>query len=214
MGKIDGGILGGVNGKVGAVVGAKWNGIKYLRAYVSKIKNPKTEKQLRQRSKFSLIGKFVKAVIPVVRIGFRQFAGAGKSAYSRAMEYNIDTALKGEYPNFEIDFNKATLSVGELPIAKNVTVTSAAGNLNFTWDKSTPGAASENDRVLLLAYNNGRQRAAYDLSSFVRADGEGALPLPWIWEGEEVEVYMVFASINAYLVSDTVYMGKCTVVNG
>ncbi|MDD3723512.1 MAG: DUF6266 family protein, partial [Lutibacter sp.] len=52
MGTIKKGILGGFSGKVGSVVGSTWNGISYMRSLPASVKNPRTEKQMSQRSKF------------------------------------------------------------------------------------------------------------------------------------------------------------------
>lgn len=200
-----------MSGKVGAVVGAKWNGIKYVRVYVKNVKNPKTPGQLRQRSKFALMGKFIKAVLPMARIGFRQMAGRGSSAFSYAMGYNLDYALTGEYPNFEIDFDKVVLSLGDLPTADSLTVVQTNGGLDFSWDTSTPDTATANDRVMLLAYNPARQRAEYDISSYLRSDGAGSLSLLRAWEGESVQVYAAFASATSELVSNSIYLGSLIV---
>ena len=53
MGKINQGILGGFNGKVGSVIGASWKGISYMRGIAQSIKNPKTEAQVMQRDYFA-----------------------------------------------------------------------------------------------------------------------------------------------------------------
>ena len=53
MGKINQGILGGFNGKVGSVIGASWKGISYMRGIAQSINNPKTEAQVMQREYFA-----------------------------------------------------------------------------------------------------------------------------------------------------------------
>ena len=57
MGTIKSGILGGFNGKVGAVVGASWKGISYMRGIAQSIKNPKTEAQVMQREYFAQLAQ-------------------------------------------------------------------------------------------------------------------------------------------------------------
>ena len=57
MGKINQGILGGFNGKVGSVIGASWKGISYMRGIAQSIKNPKTEAQVMQRDYFAQLAQ-------------------------------------------------------------------------------------------------------------------------------------------------------------
>lgn len=59
MVKIGGGILGGVSGKVANVVGAKQKGNDYIRAMPQNVANPKTLAQVNQRTKFTLVLRFL-----------------------------------------------------------------------------------------------------------------------------------------------------------
>ena len=70
MGTIKKGILGGFSGKVGNVVGASWRGIEYIRSLPSSVRNPRTEAQVTQRTRIALIGKMMKSIVPIIRIGF------------------------------------------------------------------------------------------------------------------------------------------------
>ena len=42
MGTIKQGILGGLNGKVGTVIGSSWKGITYMRGRAQHVNNPRT----------------------------------------------------------------------------------------------------------------------------------------------------------------------------
>lgn len=212
MGTIKKGILGGFSGKVGNVVGASWKGIDYIRSLPSSIRNPRTRKQVTQRNKFSLMGKFMRAILPVIRVGFKNSAGASNSAFSAAMSYNINNAVKGEYPDFGIDFAKVAVARGGLYVANNVITVCEAGRLNCTWDTDVINNASTADRAMILAYNPGSQEAVYDLEAGTRGDGSGSLALPPAWNGEEVEAFVAFISEDGELVSDSVYAGRHEVV--
>lgn len=43
--------------------------------------NPRTKKQTKQRSKFTLSQNFLRSIVPIVRIGFKDFAVGGMSAF-------------------------------------------------------------------------------------------------------------------------------------
>ena len=65
MGTIKQGILGGFSGKVGTVVGSSWKGISYMRGRAQSVRNPRTEGQMEQRSKFAQVLELL-AVSPKV----------------------------------------------------------------------------------------------------------------------------------------------------
>ena len=59
MGKINKGILGGFNGKVGTVVGGSWKGISYMRSLAQSITKSRSGSQVKQRTKFALALRFL-----------------------------------------------------------------------------------------------------------------------------------------------------------
>lgn len=211
MGKIKTGILGGFSGKVGNVVGSSWNGVDYIRTLAKSMKNPKTQKQLSQRMKFTMILNFVNEVIEFIQIGFRN-AGKGQTPYSEAMSYNLQNAITGEYPNFEIDYSKIVLSKGNLYAPNEVSVTAENGSLRFSWSTRVRPKSSPDDVVMLLAYNVDRLEAEYDVKAGIRETGSATLDLPSEWDGEQVEAYLVFTSTENKKVSKTRYAGSHIVV--
>lgn len=214
MGTIKKGILGGFSGKVGNVVGASWKSIAYIRSLPSSVRNPRTEKQRTQRSKFALVAKFVKSILPVIRVGFKQSAGPVNSAFSAAVSYNIHHAVKGMYPGFEIDYPKVAVARGALYIANRMTATPEAGSLGFVWDTGVINNASTEDRAMLIAYNPDKEEAVYDMDAETRGAGSGSLGMPPSWEGDKVEAFAVFISEDSTMVSDTMYAGSHEVVAG
>lgn len=204
--------MGGFSGKVGNIVGASWKGISYIRSLPASIRNPRSEKQVTQRSKFSLVGKLLKLVNPILRVGFKSIAGNGKSTFSAAMAHNINNAVTGVYPDFEIDYANVMIAAGPLYPANNVTAACEEGSLSFAWDNKVLNNAADSDRVMVIACNVSREAVVYDMDIAARADGSASLALPSAWDGDEVETYVVFASEDGALVSDSVYTGRVPVV--
>ncbi len=56
------GILGGFSGKVGTFVGGNWKGIFYMRSLAQNVKNPRTDAQMNQHSRFALAMAFLKPI--------------------------------------------------------------------------------------------------------------------------------------------------------
>lgn len=102
MGTIKQGILGGFSGKVGTMVGSSWKDISYMRGRAQSVRNPRTEGQMEQRSKFAQVLELLKPITAYVRIGFKTYAKQ-QTAFNAAMAYNVKNAFSGTYPNFVFD---------------------------------------------------------------------------------------------------------------
>lgn len=196
---------------MGNIVGASWRGIDYIRSMPASVHNPRTEAQVSQRNKFSLVGKMLKTIVPIIRVGFAGSVGTGKSAFSVAMSYNVKNAVIGLYPDFEIDFDAVKISSGELYGAGNAEATSAAGSITFDWDTDLLNNAAATDKVILLAFNAVSGEASYDMNAATRADGSGSLAVPPTWDGELVDTYLALTSADGKLVSNSVYAGRVEV---
>jgi hypothetical protein len=92
MGTIKQGVLGSFSGKVGTVIGASWKGINYMRSIPQHVKNPRTEGQVSQRSKFALVLNFLKPVTGFLRTGWKLYAHR-QSPFNAAMSYTLANAI-------------------------------------------------------------------------------------------------------------------------
>src|SRR5665647_1071313 len=123
MATILNGITGGFSGKVGNIIGGSWHGIDYMRSRATSISQPNTEAQLEQRARFGTVGKFLRPLIPFLRIGYKSQA-IKMSGYNAAMSYTLENALIGAYPVYEIDYSKVLVSQGTLPEVLNPVISS------------------------------------------------------------------------------------------
>lgn len=212
MGTIKQGILGGFSGKVGTVVGGSWKGISYMRGRAQSVKNPRTEAQMEQRSKFALTLSFLKPITSYVRVGYKTYANK-QTEFNAAMSYICLNAITGTYPNYALDFSLALVSRGNLTSAANATATAASGKINFSWsDNSGAGDAQNTDLAMPLAFNKDKGEAVFNTASNTRASESAELNLPADWVGDKVEVYIGFVSADGKSVANSVYLGEKTVV--
>ena len=211
MGKIRKGILGGFSGKVGTVIGASWKGIAYMRSLPQNVRNPRTELQRKQRSKFSITIDLLKPMTAFLRIGWKLYANR-QSAFNAATSYTLDNAITGTYPDFEIDASKVLVSRGSLTPALNAAANSVDGKLTITWvDNSGSGSAKATDKALTAVSNASKGVAITNTAGRERSTGTQTVELPADWAGDSVEVYLGFISDNGKDVSNSVYLGKITV---
>ena len=208
MGTIKKGILGGFSGKVGTVVGSNWKKVAYMRSLPLKVKNPRTEPQMMQRSKFALTLHFLKPVNGLLRIGWKLYANK-QSPINAAMSYTIANAITGNYPNYAIDPSKVLISRGSLTPAYNASATLASGAINFEWDdNSGSSAAKMSDKALIAVINPTKSEAVFDTAGASRVDTALSVNLPANWSGETVEAYLGFISEDGREVANSVYLGS------
>lgn len=191
------GILGGFSGKVGTVIGSNWNGIDYMRSRAANITQPNTQAQLAQRAKFSMVGKFLRPLIPFLRVGYKSRA-VKQSAYNAALAYTLENAVTGAYPTFDIDYTKVLVCQGTLLGAQNPTADStAAGKIDFTWDdNSTDFGAEATDKVVVVAYCPLLNKFAPVIGTATRSQGALSMTLPGIFSGQEVQTYLGFCNAD------------------
>lgn len=162
MAKIPTGILGAIFGKVGNVVGAKWKGIAYIRAYVIPA-NPNTDAQKAERDLFRDIVSMASAALgPVLQVFVDPFLRAqsawayfiGKARYTYLVEGVYEDIL---------------LTQGTLEGAVIIDAIYAAGNVTVSWSETVLGNGSLTDPACVFVYDKANKVAWFD-SSLTRDD--------------------------------------------
>jgi hypothetical protein len=211
MGTIKKGILGGFSGKVGTVVGASWKGIAYMRSLPQHVKNPRTEGQVSQRTKFALVLSLLKPMTTFLRTGWKLYAHK-QSPFNAATSYTLANAIIGTYPDYEIDPSKVLVSRGSLTPAANASAATIGGSIEFSWDdNSGVGSAKQTDKALIAIVNAAKGEAITDTAGAERTAGSQTVALPTDWDGDTVEVYLGFVSEDNREVSNSVYLGAIEV---
>lgn len=189
------GILGGFSGKVGTVIGFTRNGISYIRGLMTSHTNPNTPAQQEQRAKFALVIKFLRPLLGLVRLSFKS-AGANMSGFNAAMAYTLGNAVKGVFPDFEIDYPKLLISKGNLPGAINPSAVSVlAGKIDFTWDNnSLDFGAQTTDKVVLAVYCPLSGKLVSVIGEATRMQGAQTLTVPDSFTGQQVHTYIGFCN--------------------
>lgn len=211
MAKLSKGILGGISGTVGNVVGGRWRGIDYIRSKPSSVKNPKTEGQLAQRMRFSMVMNFLKKSRAFIGIGF-QNSGQGQTAMNRAMSLNVREAITGTYPDLEINPEALVVSTGDLQGASTAGMDlSVAQEATFTWNNEAgSGNAFNDDGAMVLLFNTAKQAVVYSLYGASREDETVQIGVPQSWSGDPVAGYLAFRSESGRDVSESIYLGTET----
>lgn len=208
MGRVKDGTFGGFSGKVGNVVGASWRDIDYIRSLPARVNDPKTKKQLKQRSRLTVAMNFLGTITPFLRIGFQSQANGRMTAFNAAMSYNMKFAVKEGDQGVGLDYPNVLVSQGSLSNASNVHAEVVEGELRVNWETNAEGNAWFDDMVMLVAHDPAKSVSVYDLNAGKRANKKAGLSLPPDWKGDMIETYLAFKTADGTVVSDSFYTGR------
>lgn len=208
MGTLKNGVFGGFSGKVGPVVGASWKDVNYIRSLPTRVNDPKTKKQVKQRSRFSVVMDFLRTITPFIRVGFQSQANGRMTAFNAAMSHNMRFAVKGERQEMELDYPNVLVASGSLDITSGARAEIVGRELQVEWDAERPGNTRRDDMAMVLACNPAKRESVYELNAGKREAMRVVLRLPRGWEGDAIETYLAFKTADGSMVSDSVYMGR------
>lgn len=205
------GILGPLQGTVGTVVGGSWNGIDYLRSRPKKSNRSASKLQIIQRAKFALVGEFLKGIVALLALAFRD-KRSGISDYNGAFRFVFENALTGNYPAFLIDYSKVLLTKGVLLNAGNPQSGAEPGRVvKFTWtDNSGIAMANADDKCILILYCPELNRFLYTTDAGMRSDASATIDAA-AFSGMTVETWIGFISDEEVNVATSLYTGQVVV---
>jgi hypothetical protein len=209
MALLPGGILGGPNGTVGAVVTYQLNGQSVMRGKRSSSTKPPTLPQLQSRMEMGVLTLFLHKVKGFVKTGFSPLAmGTIRNYHNLAVHYNRPQGTTGNYPDIQINFEQLMLSKGELDMGVNPMVQRVENGLKFTWEY--PGSPVEGfgkDQVMMLAYSPRLNKCTFIDSGARREKEEDVLVLPPAMLQEQLKVYISFVANDRLKAADSLYLG-------
>lgn len=208
MGKSYQGAYGNYTGKVGNVIARKSNGRTVLAIYQPIVKNPKTEEQTKQRTKFGLFSKFASHIGTFISVGFAE-SGVNTTAYNRFIKMNFKNGIGGQFPNFELLYNKIKVSNGNLLMPYNPSALIDGQTVNVSWtNNGGEGNAKTTDKAMILVYNSAKGTAVSKLSGNNRETRQDEVTLPASWGGDSVDIWMAMISADGELHSESAYLGN------
>lgn len=210
MGKIKQGILGGFSGKVGPVIGSSWKGKAVMRAQALSYNDRNSQAQQEQRAKFGIVAKFLASVNGFIKNGFASKA-KGMTQQNVAMIINLEEAISGNFPNYEINYNKVVVSDGSVDLPYDPSGSVADGELTVTWaDNSGQGDALATDNAMLLLYNTTQKKAVWALTDAKRSDRSAKISVPTAWTGDTAVAYLAMRRASNGGTSKSAYVGSYT----
>lgn len=197
------GILGGIQNKIGNVVGSSWKGISVLKSLPVSVANPRTAGQVAQRNRFSFTVAFATAILAeVIKPLWDRFAQR-QSGYNAFVSRNIqcfsDTGLTSP--------ENLVISSGKMSAT---TIASVSNNIARTvvmiaWtDDSGQGFKQATDTLFVVLRNRTTEEIkAYGVATARTAEVQ-SLPIA-MSAGDVIDVWMAFRRVDGTIVSDSSY---------
>lgn len=202
------GLFGPISGKIGDRVYATVNGVTYVRSLPRKTTIPATEKQLIQRAKFGLVSSFLHPIGWILNSSYKVI-NRKKTGIWVSFRQIMDVAVRGEYPDFEIDYAKANLIQGHLAPPGETCITAEKQNLNLSWSFNQQVNSYPTDELIVLVYCISlKEFWCNDKTGLRRSDECGSIILPEEYAERECCIWLFYSSETQNEYSNSVYLGK------
>jgi hypothetical protein len=204
MTKINQSPYGSMSGALGNLIGGTWKGKGFLRVRPASVHDANTPKQQAHRARFKACVSFTKVLrFDLVKPVWGKMA-EGVTPNNLFVKTNLSVF------NSEggiSDYGKLKISVGDLPLPKNIVVeNSAAGNgaISISWsDNSGKDIAAATDKLRIVTVN-GIEPEVLDGFNFTRQNRTATINLPYP-AGTTVHVYLFFQNEAGEKYSDSFY---------
>ncbi len=209
MAKFLKGIHGAYHGKVGNVVGSNWREVDYVRSLPKPSKKPATEDQLSQRARFGLAVSFLSPINDLLKLGFSDKQQGKSTGYNRALQHLINHGIRGDYPEYEINYEGVVIARGGLSNLMGVAWEETdPKNVEVSWlPETNKFNAFVDDSVILLFYNIERSFFSI-LEDGTRGDGSLAFTLPDVYEGDHIVGWVFTGHRDGVKTSSSFYLGE------
>ncbi|MCX2453861.1 DUF6266 family protein, partial [Pedobacter sp. PLR] len=160
--------------------------------------------------RMTIVNNFLRPIQSFIKPGFRlKVVGTDRNYYNEAVSYNKKHAISGEFPNAQLDYPKAMLSMGTLLKVEKPQIQLIGTAIEFSW-----GVPADlpwrnlNDRAMVLLYWPDQHQHTHCLSGSHRKDGKHSIQISPDLANQRVEAYISFINDDASEISDSVYAGS------
>lgn len=207
MAKLDKSILHNIRGGIGEVVVAHWRGQPYVRSWPKKTDKPPSEKQLAHRMKIKLSSFFCYRDL-LNRFLDKSFASVAgnKLGVNIAFSRVYNEGIKGEYPNFELDFANIAISQGKLEKPVVIAMQKQDSKISLEWEiKAENSEGIKGQMAAVVVYNVPSEKAEYYFN--VEKRNMGKLLIDESHLQGETHVWLTFADEWGNMFSNSTYAG-------
>jgi hypothetical protein len=206
-------LIGRTKGTFAGAVFAKYYDKNIIRSKPVQIRDPKSEAQVSQRSKFKIAQQWVIMFLVVIRSGFASYA-QNMSAYASALGWYMKNAVTGTPGNYSIDYSAAQFTFGTIApaiLANFSNLDRGDTGVIFT-DNSDESNANSSDTVTLILYSPSSNNYVVTTPGNNRGDEYVNYGGTLFEVGETLHAWLFFTNQTTGEMSNSVYAGSGTIV--
>ncbi|CAM4046683.1 hypothetical protein SAMN06265348_101548 [Pedobacter westerhofensis] len=214
-------IIAGISGKVGTVVITNVRNTQVIKEVPTPAKKgSQTEDQAKQRALFKFGKDFLLRIgYDVPGIGYQLRKKNRGSKPNAMLKHLMLDAVKGEYPDFSIEFSKVKMScpIDEIDACWDGQCVAGEGmTIDVTWEQNPcPGKTTRShDDAVIVFYDENTKRNIYQ--SMYSCGKVPRNALKWSYKGypqlvgHHIHCWIFFVSANRKRVSQSEYLGMVT----
>ena len=186
-------IFGKISGRHGSAVAAELrNGMNVLKVFTAPF-NPKSVKQVEQRTKFKFV---IDTLLCMDKLFMITFHGLGE--FHHAVSLALKNAVTGTSPDFSIDYTKLVMSEGSIYGTSQVIAAKTTGSsVRIDWVNNLyKTSALATDNVNLIFFKEAEKEAVLLENCARRAAETVEVELPPEWEGGKVHSWIYFTNAD------------------
>lgn len=211
MAKMKKGIFGPVIGKLYNLIYSSWKGTNYVRKEPPPLpkgkKRSQAPSQKASQDKMRFISPFQSPFLDYINIGFKHVA-QGKTELNASYSYNYNKAFIGSGQDISVDYSNYTISVGKLPMVKDIQVSlSAPDTISLTWKKDTRKGTTYNDQLMMVIYEPEQHITDGFTGGMKRSTEKGTFIFNDYLRDHMVHVYFSLTSFDRKRVAESIYWG-------
>jgi len=182
-------ITGRTKKKFGTAVFSKQFGKNTMRAKPMDVKNPKTEGQVKQRTKFSTVVDLIRQVLTLIN---EVYAGSLKnmSPFNKITSINVKNAFTGDPP--VLDHSKVELCHFEGSSISDVSLSPQADQvIDITWDANTSITEELDALLTFIVFNCSTNQAMVFTDVAQRSAGTASITVNESWVGDMIALHVI-----------------------
>lgn len=204
-------ILGSLSGSVGDITVRQIEGQQVTSRRARRVKNPRTEKQVTQRTAIGSVSRLVRAFKPLYDLGYKS-RKIGQTKWAACLEHNNETYYKDANDQLVKDLTKIKVGKGPLEKIHNLSglgVTS--GDVEFSWDTTTYIDGAVDDKIFAVVVNDNDSALSFIMPPVDRSEGISTYQVPAGFPAGTAHVAILVVTADFSKTSDTIYAGTVTV---
>jgi hypothetical protein len=200
-------ITGRTRGKFSNAIFSKWKQLNTIRAKPLQVKQPNTQGQLDQRTAFSIIVRYARMVLTMLRFSFK-YSASTMSEFNFFIKKNIDCVdiVTGKIAAAFLELLEFS-SGPEAGLFDTAITSASAAAVVVTWDDTYMADSREvGDKVILFVYNSTEDTMSAIDNNILFSAGTGSFPLTST-PSDNLYIYAAVCTANMSRFSPSQYIG-------